>query len=150
MGQLVPSDIYEQLTRDEAVRLHVYPDSRGFDTIGIGHNLDANPLPFDVSNGITLAQAVQILHDDVAVIDAHLLAALPWVVQLDDARHGVLLNMAFNMGVPGELKFHHELSDTQAGNYEQAALDMKASLWYTQVGARAQRLCEQMRTGVWQ
>ncbi len=144
------TDIFSQLTRDEGVRLHVYPDSRGFDTIGIGHNLDANPLPFDVSNGITLAQCEQILQDDVRCITAHLVASLPWVVQLDDARRGVLLNMAFNMGVPGELKFHHTLDDTRAGNYAQSAADMRASLWYTQAGDRAVRLCKQMETGQWQ
>ena len=144
------TDIFSQLTRDEGLRLTIYPDSRGFDTIGIGHNLDANPLPFDVSNGITLAQALQILHDDVTRINSHLVAALPWITQLDPARYGVLLNMAFNMGVPGELKFHHTLDDTQAGRYQQSAADMKASLWYTQAGDRAVRLCKQMETGQWQ
>ena len=147
---MIITDIYSQLRRDEGTRLFVYPDDRGFNTIGNGHNLDANPLPFDVSGGITLAQCDQILHDDVACIGAHLVSHLPWIMQLDDARRGVLLNMAFNMGVPGELTFHHTLDDTQAGRYQQSAADMKASLWYTQVGARADRLVQQMLTGVWQ
>src|SRR5271166_5505449 len=44
----------------------------------------------------------------------------------------------------------HMLMDVQAGNYAQAASDMKTSLWYTQVGQRAERLTQQMMTGVWQ
>jgi lysozyme len=147
---MTPTDIFSQLTRDESVRLHVYPDSRGFDSIGIGHNLDANPLPFDVSNGITMQQALQILHDDGARIWAKLYRDLPWLANLDDARQGVYKNMSFNMGAGGVENFHHSLDDAKAGNYAQAALDMQASAWYTQVGDRAKRLCEQMRTGIWQ
>src|SRR5208282_3562282 len=147
------TDIYSQLARDEAVRLSVYPDSRGFDTIGIGHNLDANPLPFDVSNGITLDQAEQILRDDVARITAQLIKDIPWLSTLqtsDSVRFGVFQNMAFNMGAGGVVVFHHSLADALAGNWVQCAADMKASLWYTQVGARAQRLVQQLLTGVWQ
>jgi lysozyme len=140
----------DQLIRDEGVRLERYQDSRGFSTIGVGHNLDANPLPFDISDGITFAQATQILDDDIARVSAKLFADLPWLKQLDVVRQGVFLNMSFNMGVGGILEFHHDLADTQAGNYAQAAADMKASEWYVQVGARAQRLCEQMLLGIWQ
>jgi lysozyme len=140
----------DQLIRDEGVRLQKYRDSRGFDTIGVGHNLDANPLPFDISDGITFAQATQILDDDIARVTAKLFADLPWLADLDIVRQGVFGNMAFNMGVGGILEFHHDLADTQAGNYVQAAADMKASEWYVQVGARAQRLCQQMISGVWQ
>ena len=118
-------------------------------TIGYGHNLDANPLP-DLVPPITEAQALQILGADVERISMYLQSQLPWIVNLDDARHGVLQNMAFNMGDAGLLSFHHDLADTQAGNYAKAAADMKASLWYTEVGDRAKRLVQQMLTGVWQ
>lgn len=143
------SNIKDQLVRDEGVRLEKYLDSRGFWTIGVGHNLDANPLPFDISNGITFAQATQILDDDIARVTSKLFADLPWLQNLDIVRQGVFLNMSFNMGVGGILEFHHDLADTEAGNYIQAAADMKASAWYVQVGARAQRLCQQMITGQW-
>lgn len=136
--------------RDEGVRLVKYLDSRGFWTIGVGHNLDANPLPINLSNGITIATALGVLTADVARTRTKLLAALPWAAALDDARLGVFLNMSFNMGVGGLLAFHHDIADTQAGNYAKAALDMEQSAWYTQVGDRATRLCAQMRTGIWQ
>jgi lysozyme len=142
--------INDQLVRDEGVRLFKYADSRGFDTIGVGHNLDANPLPFDISQGITYAQATQILNEDLARVTSQLFADLPWLKDLDVVRRGVFQNMGFNMGVGGILEFHHDLADTRAGNYVQAAADMKASEWYVQVGARAQRLCLQMISGVWQ
>jgi lysozyme len=144
-----PTDIISQLTRDEGVRLEPYKDTRGFNTVGIGHNLDANPLPGQ-TYPLTQAQAMQILGKDVERISMFLQSKLPWIVKLDEARRGVLQNMSFNLGVPGLLEFHHDLADTQAGNYEQAALDMEASAWYKEVGDRAKRLVQQMRTGDWQ
>jgi hypothetical protein len=42
------------------------------------------------------------------------------------------------------------LGDIQAGNYEQAAIAGAQSAWYTEVGDRAKRLMEQLRTGEWQ
>ena len=144
------TNIIDQLKRDEGLRLKVYSDSRGFDTIGYGHNLDANPLPFDVSQGITEVQATQILGKDVERISTFLQRALPWVVNLDDARHGVLQNLAFNIGGEALLKFHVTLAATQAGEYEYAAVDLENSAWYNEVGDRAKRLVQQMLTGVWQ
>jgi lysozyme len=143
--------IQDQLIRDEGVRLFKYRDTRGFWTIGVGHNLDANPLPsYDISAGISLALAKQILNDDLARLTPQLFGRLPWLRSLDPVRRGVFQNMDFNMGVGGVLEFHHDLADTQAGNYVQAAADMKNSAWYGQVGARAERLVQQMISGVWQ
>jgi lysozyme len=142
--------IKDQLIRDEGVRLQKYLDSRGFWTIGVGHNLDANPLPYDISQGISMALATQIEGDDIARVTAQLFGDLPWLRSLDVVRQGVFQNMGFNMGEGGVLEFHHDLADTQAGRYVQAGADMKASLWYGQVGPRAQRLVQQMITGVWQ
>jgi lysozyme len=134
--------IVDQLTRDEGVRLKPYRDSVGKLTIGIGRNLD--------DKGISLAEAQILLQDDIRDVQADLQRALPWAYQLDDARRSVLENMAFNMGVEKLLGFHDTLSFIQRGMYEQAAHAMMQSLWARQVGLRAVRLAEQMRTGVWQ
>ena len=144
------TNLVDQLKRDEGLRLSPYKDTRGFTTIGYGHNLDANPLPYDVSNGISLDTATALLEADIAHIQAKLFHDLPWVAGLADIYQGVLINMAFNMGVAGEEAFHHMLADIQAGNYKKASMDGSQSLWYDQVGSRAQRLMTQLSTGVWQ
>jgi lysozyme len=143
-------NIIDQLKRDEGLRLMPYNDTRGFLTIGFGHNLDANPLPYDVSNGISIDTATALLEADIAHVTAKLLYDMPWVDDLAEVYKGVLINMSFNMGVAGEEAFHHMNSDLQAGNFLQAAKDGTNSLWYTQVGLRAQRLMTQLSTGVWQ
>jgi lysozyme len=62
----------------------------------------------------------------------------------------VLVNMAFNMGINGLLGFKHTLELVRTGNYADAADAMLNSKWAEQVGPRAKRLSEQMRTGEWQ
>lgn len=64
------------------------------------------------------------------------------------ARAEVLINMAFNMGVPGLLKFRRALDAVRADDYDAAASHMLDSRWACQVGRRAVELARQMRAGV--
>ena len=147
---MAPTNVIDALKRDEGLRLTPYKDTRGFTTIYYGHNLDANPLPQAVIDAANEATAEFVLADDVASIQLKLFRDLPWIQQKPLVIQGVLLNLAFNIGVAGEEAFHHMLGDIQAGNYEQAAIAGAQSAWYTEVGDRAKRLMEQLRTGEWQ
>lgn len=135
-------DLITQLKRDERLRLKPYNDTVGKLTIGYGRNLE--------DKGISPAEADTLLADDIAEVKAQLDQYIPWARQLDDARYGVLMNMAFNMGIAGLMGFKHTLAMVQAGDYNGAAVAMLQSKWATQVGARATRLSVQMRTGEWQ
>jgi lysozyme len=135
-------DILEQLRRDEGVRLKPYKDTVGKTTIGVGRNLD------DV--GISPVEADLMLQNDVQFGTVALEATFPWINTLDDARKGVLVNMAFNMGIRGLQQFHDFLGKMQAGEYHAAAGAMLDSKWAQQVGPRAVRLSIQIETGVWQ
>ena len=147
---MAPTNVIDALKRDEGLRLTPYKDTRGFTTIYYGHNLDANPLPQAVIDAANEATAEFVLAADVASIQLKLFRDLPWIQQKPLVIQGVLLNLAFNIGVAGEEAFHHMLGDIQAGNYEQAAIAGAQSAWYTEVGDRAKRLMEQLRTGEWQ
>jgi lysozyme len=68
---------------------------------------------------------------------------------LDPARQAVLVNMAFNLGASGLLGFGQFLNYVKLGQNDQAAADMLNTEWARQVGARASRLSEQLRTGAW-
>jgi lysozyme len=135
-------NLVDQLKRDEAIRLKPYRDTVGKLTIGVGRNLD--------DEGISVAEAEMLLRNDIQAVQIELQRALPWTFQLDDAHRGVLENMSFNMGVEGLLKFHDTLSFVQRGMYDEAATAMLQSKWANEVGPRATRLAEQMRTGIWQ
>lgn len=75
-----------------------------------------------------------------------LVEKLPWVTTASFVTKTVLINMAFNLGLAGLLKFKNTLAYVKAQNYEQAARNMEQSLWYTQVGYRAKELVKRMRT----
>ncbi len=56
--------------------------------------------------------------------------------------------MAFNLGMAGLLKFQKMITAIGCMDYGGAADEMLDSRWARQVGRRAQRLAEMMRTGV--
>ena len=65
-----------------------------------------------------------------------------------DVRQRVLVNMAFNLGLGGLATFRSMLGCVAAQDCDGAAGAMEASVWYTQVGARAHRLTLAMRSGI--
>lgn len=134
--------IIDQLMRDESVRLKPYQDTVGKWTIGVGRNL--------TDNGITTAEAEYMLGNDVYKARQDLLAACPWCDKFDDARFGALINITFNVGIGSLLQFRKALAACQVGDWETAATEFLDSKWAEQVGARAQRLALQLRTGRWQ
>ena len=133
--------IEEQLIRDEGIRLKPYKDSVGKLTIGVGRNLD------DV--GISQDEATLMLSNDIAAATRRIQMTLPWAASLDMVRFNVLVNMSFNLGY-GLFQFKQTLAAIEVGNWSAAAVGMLSSKWAMQVGARATRLAEQMRTGEWQ
>lgn len=137
-----PTNLIDQLKRDEGLRLKVYDDVRGIPTIGYGRNLR--------DRGISEDEAIALLVRDISDTKVALYQALPWVaIQIAVEREAVLLNMACNLGVSGLLEFKQFLALVQSGQYDAAADDMLTTPWAQQVGPRAQRLAEQMRTGQW-
>lgn len=139
------TNLEEQLRLDEGEKLTAYQDHLGFWTIGIGRLIDARK-----GGGITKEESSYLLNNDIRRKTAEVKAAIPWFGKLDEVRQGVLLNMAFQMGTEGLLKFKNTLRMVEAAQYDAAASGMLESLWARQTPERAKRLSEQMRTGVWQ
>lgn len=139
------NELERQLRGDEDEVLHAYQDHLGYWTLGVGRLIDKRK-----GGGISKEESAYLLANDIAKREAALDKRIPWWSKLDDARRGVLLNMAFQMGVDGLLGFKNTLKMIEAGDYERAAKGMLNSLWAKQTPARAKRLSEQMRTGQWQ
>jgi lysozyme len=67
---------------------------------------------------------------------------------MSDARQRALINLCFNLGIDGLLKFEHTLADLQMGHYDVAAHELETSQpWASQVGKRANRLADLIRQG---
>jgi lysozyme len=131
--------IEAHLVRDEGLRLKPYRDTVGKLTVGVGRNLD------DV--GITEEEALHLLRNDIARV-AQECQQFPWFGALDDVRQAVVLNMVFNLGITKFKGFHNTITSIARADYEDAASRMLQSRWANQVGNRAVRLAEMMRTGV--
>lgn len=132
----------DDLVRDEGEVLHAYQDSRGFWTIGVGQMIDQR-----AGGQISRAASRFMLAESIDEKSTELDQRLPAWRKFSDARQRVLLNMAFNLGVGGLLKFHDTLSYALLGQFDAAADAMLASLWAKQVGDRAVRLAKMMREG---
>ena len=135
------------LVRDEAVRLKPYRDSVGKLSIGAGRNLD--------DKGISEAEAMLMLDNDIAEHVALLDKYLPWWMQLDETRQLALANLAFNLGIGPSaeqplgklLTFHETLKALEAKEYDVVANHLSVTLWAQQVGERATRIIAAMRNG---
>jgi lysozyme len=137
------------VSKHEGREANVYLDSKGIKTVGVGHNIEAHPLPSDMVPPLTDDQIDQLLQQDLDDAMSGLLKALPWAVDLDPVRQAVLGDLSFNMGLPTLLQFHHTLGFIQEGNYAAASAGMLASLWAKQVGKRAQEDAQMMVSGEW-
>lgn len=137
-----------ELRRDEGVRYEPYRDTKGILTTGVGHNLEASPLPEGWTYPLSDDQVNQLLNTDLTETFNELDIHLPWWKNMDDVRQRVIANMCFNLGINRLLGFFHTLAYMRQGRYDEAADGMENSAWYGEVGERAVRLCYMMRNGV--
>lgn len=128
----------ELIKKHEGLRFKPYKDTVGKLTIGYGRNLD--------DNGITLAEAEQMLSNDIQNCYAECLK-LPCWNKLNEARQAVLLDMCFNLGITRMKTFKKMLAALEVGAYNRAAKEMLASKWAMQVKTRATELADIMKKG---
>lgn len=134
-------ELFRLIRKNEGLRLKPYVDTVGKITVGYGRNL--------TDRGISLIEAENFLMRDVGEVTDALKIQFPWMIDLDPIRLAVMVDMAYNMGIMGLATFHNTLDLIRQTRYEDAADEMGQSLWSRQVGSRAVRLEDMMRTGEW-
>ena len=149
-----------KLIAHEGLRLQVYKDTLGIDTIGIGRNLEDRGITkeeldwMDIPSmdavyeyGITEADAMYLAKNDVQIVEEELVRAHPCVDKLDAVRQLVLMDMAFNMGVPRLRKFTKMWNAIHENKFDIAAKEMLDSRWAVQVKSRSTKLAHAMHHG---
>ncbi|MEA2061032.1 MAG: glycoside hydrolase family protein [Thermodesulfobacteriota bacterium] len=138
--------ITDQLIAHEGLELKPYKCPAGKLTIGVGRK------------GITEQEAVMLLENDIQ----ECIADLQKIFQDDQGNQDnqdkenrfdklpepaqrVLVDMRFNLGFKGFRKFKKMIKAVRQQDFTTAAKEMKDSLWYTQVGKRAETLAEMMQ-----
>ena len=132
--------LLDRVKRHEGLRLYPYQDSLGFWTIGYGRCIE--------KKGITPQEAEIMLRRDVGESIARY-EDLPDDVRqkCNGARQAILIEMIFQMGYLGVLKFKRMLGAIQAGDFERASKEMLMSRWAKQTPRRCAEMAEVMRGG---
>lgn len=128
------------LIEDEGYRRFPYEDSEGILSIGVGRNLEQRGLRDD--------EIRLMFANDVAEAEREI-ATQPWAIGHGIVRWAVLVSMVFNLGLPRLLGFKRMIAALERRDYATAAAEMLDSKWARQVGRRATRLAEMMRSGEW-
>jgi lysozyme len=161
--------LFNQLKRHEGIRFSAYKCSRGFWTVGVGRNLEHNPLSGDeqltifgqilpdadvirrlMFSALSTEHVELLFLNDVAKAEELCHKHLP-MSELNDARKAVFINMVFQMGVNGVLKFEDTVRFAGRGEFDLCATAMLDSKWFRlDSPGRAQELSDQMLSGEWQ
>lgn len=130
---MLEKNLIDEIKRDEGFEPMPYKDTRGYPTIGYG-----TKLPIDEIEATLLLE--KRLHDTLADIrrNVSFYEDLPKEAQL------ILLNMGYNLGVPKLMGFKKMWAALDRRDFKEAAKEMRDSLWYNQVGDRAERLAQRM------
>lgn len=129
----------KQLETDEFRSKKIYVDTVGKVSGGIGRNL--------TDRGFSEDEIDLMYANDIRLAERDARALVQWFDRLNDVRQEVLVNMSFNMGYSTLAGFKKFLSAVNSGRFDEAAVEMEDSKWFKQVGQRAVRLRDAMRTG---
>lgn len=139
--------VFEQLKIDEGVEYEVYLDHLGYPTVGIGHLILEKDYEYgkEVGTMISVERCQELfMHDlDTSISECVALYGDKWESFPGEVQE-ILVNMMFNMGRTRLSKFKNFNSALSAGDWKEAAVEGRDSLWYRQVTNRAERLMDRM------
>jgi lysozyme len=136
-----PKDLKSLLKLHEGLKLKPYLDTRGYLSIGYGRCLD--------TRGLSADEAEYLLDNDIKDFTDKVHGLLPWTLGLDEVRHAVVVNLAYNLGMAGLLTFQKMLAALEAGQWDTAAEELLDSAYHQQVGGRAVQLARMLKEGTW-
>ena len=132
-------NIKQMVIANEGWKTKPYKDTRGYWTVGVGHLINPKSpktLPKEWDRELTNEEVRQLFETD---FDAHLKQAqkTPGWDKANEAGKAGLVDLTYNMGGWWYTKFVKAAALLKEGNFKDAALELKNSDWYKQVGGRA-------------
>ena len=134
--------IIEMLRQHEGVEPHVYTDTVGKVTIGVGRNIDPTG-----GLGLSDDEIDYLLANDVKRVNGELVRAFSWYKTVAPPRKDAMMDICFNLGMPRLKKFKKALAAMAMGDYNEAAIEFLDSRWAKQVGQRAITVTDMIRSG---
>ena len=144
--------LIENIKAHEGYRREIYKDSLGKPTVGYGFlvaALSSDELKLNGGKAEPMSREVaeKILNLKVAKLQKRVLECLPWLSSKPQSIQDTILEMAYQLGIAGLLGFRHTLGCIEAGNYAQAARNLRASLLYRQTSRRVEDYIRGLRDG---
>jgi GH24 family phage-related lysozyme (muramidase) len=153
----------------EDFRLQAYNDSNSHPTVGVGLNLDRSdardllksvgadydrirdgaqyrPPPNAACLTIDQGERLLAITADEAIKVAQ--SIFPGLDTCDATRQTILIALCFNLGAGRIQGFQRLIAAVAKRDWETAADELVASLWYTQIGHRGPRDAIALRTGI--
>lgn len=138
---------------DEGYREKPYNDSRGFPTVGIGQLLGPKGTPLSAySFTVPIDVAKLWCKSHCTGIAARLAQSAEFKavwLSLGEARQDALINMAYQLGYDGLMKFRKLIAAVSASDWKTAFNEGLDSSWYKQTPARAVRVLTTLQTGTY-
>lgn len=149
------NELIQRFVLNEGLKTQPYKCKKGYLTIGIGRNLQTNPLSEeekkvcgDYMHGITKNAAFYLLRNDIAKAKKECEKNIPFFYSLDKERRYCLIDMCFQMGIAGLLGFKRMLRAMGVGDWEKAYIECLDSDYARyDTPTRAQRIAKTIRTG---
>lgn len=139
MTATLTAELLKMLRLEEGLRLKPYTDSVGRLTIGLGRCLD--------TTGISEPEALLLANNDLHWHCDYLTKNYEWFTSLEEARKAALIDMQYNLGAAGFAGFKLMINALANKDYAASAHYALESRWADQVGQRAKRIAEIVRTG---
>src|SRR5665213_1826259 len=112
------------LLRHEGLRRSPYRDASGNLTVGVGHNITANPILPAPNYPLTVTQCFDLLVKDISDVEDELTLAFAWFPTLDRVRQAAVTDLCFNVGIGALKNFFRFLGYIQKSNWNGAAGDL--------------------------
>ena len=131
-------DLINRIKHHEGFRSKVYKCTEGYDTIGYGFAIKDLDLDEDLAEEILIRKLEKLIKRVRTKFD--------WLDSVPREVQGVLVNMAYQMGLSGVCKFRLALKYMENQNWERAADEMLMSRWARQTPNRAKELSNIIRS----
>ncbi|WP_309135814.1 glycoside hydrolase family protein [Helicobacter pylori] len=125
----------------EGFSLSIYTDKTRHPTIGYGYNLSVYSY-----EGKRITKAYGLL-TDILKENYKALLSYGWYKNLDAMRRMVILDLSYNLGLNGLLKFKQSIKAIEDKNYALAVERLQKSPYFNQVKKRASRNMEILKLG---
>ena len=148
-------ELLDLIKKHEGYRSKTYQCTEGHDTTGIGFawkdlyfdKETANKILQENKYNIEMSEEVCdiILEEKIDTILGRLQKVAPWVEGSNQVVQMVTINMCYQMGVSGVMKFKKALAAMEKGQWDIAADELLASRWAKQTPNRANALADMIR-----